>query len=216
MNHKLKTAKIHKQKNNATPERSSMSPLVVALHEGMANLSIREALAPALEAAHKAFLDGDRFVLFDVVLVCATFQAVIPSWAVDELLSIQEGISTGHLKDLNAAFGPPRARVDSRQRQTRLRKVEGSVVAMLFTVRGEGLSLSAEYAFDEATKRLNSLGVHVNRRDVEDIYRLPRVKKLITNWPKGKPFSGATVSAQLTFRSFKRTVRPLWEDKDAG
>lgn len=193
-----------------------MSPLFVALHKGMDTFSIREALVPALEAAHKAFLDGDRFVLFDVVLVCATFQAVIPSWAVDELLSIGEDMGTGHLKDLNAAFGPPRARVDSRQRQTRLRKVEGSVVAMLLTVRGEGLPLSAAYAFDVATERLNSLGVHVTRRDVEDIYRLPRVKESITNWPKGKPFSGATVSVQLPLRSLKRTVRPLWEDKNAG
>lgn len=207
-----KSAKI-RQKNVVCPRNDSRSPLFVTLREGMANHSIKEALVPALDAAHKAFLDGDRFVLFDVIIVCATFQAVIPSWAVDALLDIGEGIGAGRLKDMNDAFGPARTRVNSRHRQTRLRKVEGSVIAMLLTVRGEGLPLSAEYAFDEATKRLVLQGVHVNRRDVEDIYRIPRVKGLISSWPQGKVWDGGVVSGGILLRDLKLSGRPLWGSK---
>ena len=216
MEHTLKDTRIRKQKSGMSPKPEFKSPLSVALRERMLTHSIRDSLLPALDAAHRAFLEGDRFVLFDVILACATFQAVIPSWAVDALHDISEGISSGHLMNLNDAFGPPRARVNSRQRQTRLRKVEGSVIAMLLTVRGEGLPLSAEYAFDEATKRLNSHGVHVNRRDVEDIYKLPRVKKLILSSQKGVAWEGGVLSVNITLRDLKRTGRPLWEDKDAG
>lgn len=216
MHNTLKTTKISKQKNGVSPKNVARSPLVVALHEGMANQSIRKSLELALDVAHQSFLDGDRFILFEVILYCATFQAVIPGWAVDALLDIGEGIDSGQIKDLNHAFGPARERVDSRRRKTRLKEAEGSVIAALLAVRGEGFSLAAAYAFDAATERLNSQGIEVNRRDVEDIYRLPRVRELIANWPQGKAWEGGVMSSGSPLRDWKQTSRPLWEVKNAG
>jgi hypothetical protein len=211
-----RTFRLVKKKTDVLEEAVPKSPFSSALHERMSNHSLKAALGPALDAAHEEFLKGDRFVLFDVILFCATLQAVIPSWAVDALLDIGEGISSGEVKDMNDAFGPIRGRIDSRRRQHRLLEAENDVVTMLLRVRGEGYSLGAAYAFEEAAERLKSVGVKVNRRDVEDIYRRPYIKELITNWPMGTEWKGGSGTARPRLRDWKRASRPLWEDKDAG
>jgi hypothetical protein len=123
-----------------------------------------------LEASRIAFEGGDKFELLKCVFRCARFQAVIPEWAADALLAIQEDLEDGRLADPNAAFGRPSERASTRASRARKRDAKAQVLAELWRLRWSGGSLNDAEMFPEALENLRASGLDVNHRDIKEIY----------------------------------------------
>jgi hypothetical protein len=74
-----------------------------------------EAVLNSLELMKSFFVSGDRTALFGVIATCARFQAIIPDWAVDEILQVEQSLETGDMKDFNTAFGYTHKHLASRR-----------------------------------------------------------------------------------------------------
>lgn len=64
-----------------------------------------EAAYNTLEECYQRHMSGDKAALMCVLMTCAAYQAVIPDWAVDELLTLDDRIQSGEVRDLNKFFG---------------------------------------------------------------------------------------------------------------
>ncbi len=123
-----------------------------------------------LEANRIAFEGGDKFALLNCLFRCARFQAVIPDWAADALLAIEQDLEDGRLADSNAAFGKPAERVSTRASRARQRDARAPVLAELWRLRWRGGSLNDAEMFPEALENLRASGLNVNHRDIKTIY----------------------------------------------
>lgn len=124
-----------------------------------------------LEESRQAFEGGDKSQLMTCVFRCARFQAVIPEWAADALLAIQEGIECGRIANFNEAFGKPREKVNTRAARARKEKVRPEVLAVLSGLRADGSSLNDAEMFEKALEILRGRGLNVNHRDIQEIYK---------------------------------------------
>ena len=124
---------------------------------------------------------GKREALFEALILCARFQAVIPEWAADAIIDGETALNSGECKDLNELFGGDElANQSTRKREARIRDNTQNVLGMLMKYRCEGGWMNAEQAFGEISE-----GMNLPRRDVEEIYR--RSGKWVKDIPQGNP-----------------------------
>ena len=77
-----------------------------------------------ISAREQKFGAGDRTVLFEVISICARYQAVIPEWVVDEILKIDSEIVSGEMIDFNHAFGFANQNLAKRKKAARDKKIQ--------------------------------------------------------------------------------------------
>lgn len=160
--------------------------------------------------ARKQFEAGRRYVLMEVVFLCATTQAVIPEWAVDSLLDISKRLSEGRTKDLNEAFGEPTlSRTLRATRKKRLDKAS-DVIQVLGQLRTtEGLNFSRD-SLEVATQKIRERGIDVSTEDVRRIY-----EKYGRNLKHLAPRSGQDfthIFETMPLSEHRRYGRPMFED----
>ena len=139
-----------------------------------------KAVLNYLELVHNDFINGNKTALFNVLQLCAQYQAVIPDWASDEILKMGGRIDRGELKDLNEAFGWEGENLATRKRRARLEQNSNAVLGLLQKHRLAGDSLNADDIFQTVAEELK-----ISRRDVEDIYKL--YGQFIKKLPRGNP-----------------------------
>lgn len=164
-----------------------------------------EAVLNSIKNAHEAFLAGNRGAIFDVISLCAQFQAVIPDWAADEIFKIDNSLIDGTLKDYNEAFGWEGENQASRRKVARLKSLTPHVLLTLSKLRNEGASLNADDIMATAADELN-----ISRRDVEDIYR--RSGQFIKDMPKGNPENNNYLQSYAVIPFHRRSGRPILRD----
>ncbi len=120
----------------------------------------------ALADAQARFLSGDKSQLMRCIFLCARFQAVIPDWAVDALVKIQESMEAGEITDFNEAFGKPAARVDTRAAKARQKRLTPDVLHVLGLLRVRGSPMTSDDFFSEAQEKLKDEGIEVSVRDI--------------------------------------------------
>lgn len=125
----------------------------------------------ALEEARIGFESGDGLQLMRCLYVCARFQAVIPEWAADALISLERDIETGRFDGIDDAIGTPMEEPRARVARARQASARSAVLAELWRQRMGGSSLNAEELFTPALENLRAKGVNVNFRDVQVIYK---------------------------------------------
>jgi hypothetical protein len=159
--------------------------------------------------AKKQFESGRKYVLMEVVFVCATLQAVIPDWAVDALLVISERLSDGRTKDLNEAFGEPSiSRTMRAKRKDHLDKA-GDVIRILGQLRvGQGQNLSRD-SLAEAAQQIRENGIEVSDDDVRKIYE--KYGSSLKHLKIGT--GGEFTSMFVHLPKIRRSGRPIFEDK---
>ncbi len=123
-----------------------------------------------LEASRIAFEGGNRSELLKCIFRCARYQAVIPEWAADALLAIQDDLDDGRLTDPNAAFGKPSEKTSTRAANARKRIAKSPVLEELWRLRWSGSSLNDAEMFTQAAENLQHRGVNANHRDIKEIY----------------------------------------------
>lgn len=131
------------------------------LHE-LENLKAMEEL----EARRLLFEAGDKGALFEALVFCAHFQAVIPDWLADVLIESERQFESGEIAHLGDIFGGPAENKAQRKAKARYRAIEGDAIHRLGLWRARGGSFNAEECFDTIK---NELGC--GRRDVENIYK---------------------------------------------
>ena len=124
-----------------------------------------------LDESRRAFEDGDKSALMTCVFRCAAFQAVIPEWAANALITLKANLENGPVKDFNDAFGVPKKRVNARAAKTRKDKARSDVLAEMLQLRTKGSSLNDAEMFGQVVENLRGKGVNVNHRDVQEIYK---------------------------------------------
>ena len=123
-----------------------------------------------LEASRIAFESGEKSELMKCVYRCARFQAVLPEWAADALLALQEDLESGRTADYNEAFGKPKEKVSTRAARARKLNAKPRVMAELWRLRCVGNSLNDADMFPQALENLRSAGLYINHRDIQELY----------------------------------------------
>jgi hypothetical protein len=140
-----------------------------------------EAVIGYLENCEGRYREGKREALFEALILCARFQAVIPEWAADAIIDGEIALNSGECKDWNELFGGDKlANQRDRKREARIRDNTREVLGMLMKYRCDGGGLNAEQAFGEISEETG-----LPRRDVDAIYR--RSGKWVKDIPKGNP-----------------------------
>jgi hypothetical protein len=164
-----------------------------------------------LDESRLAFEKGDKSALMKCVFRCARFQAVIPEWAADALLVIQDDMEIGSITDFNSAFGRPLEKANTRAARARKEKSKHEVLTVLMRLRAEGCSLNDSEMFSQAQERLQDLGLKVNHRDIQDIYKSDG--DFIRTIPrKPPPLQGNYAIANLNFKKPRRRGRNILKD----
>jgi len=164
-----------------------------------------------LNALENEFRAGNDAALRELLFQCAYYQAVIPDWAADALLSIKARLRSGELLSLDKEFGgKPRPHAKKLQMSDRLEKFTPHVLAAALhwrcrTVEDDQYNMGKVGAFDEqgfdaiaelankfATDLINSGVKKISRRSVIDI--LNNDGKEIKNIPRGGGGSGHGVA----------------------
>lgn len=164
-----------------------------------------EAVLNSIKIAHEAFLAGNRGAIFDVISLCAQFQAVIPDWAADEIFKIDNSLIDGTLKDYNDAFGWEIEHLATRKKTARLKSLTPHVLLTLSKLRNEGASLNADDIMATAAEKLE-----ISRRDVEEIYK--QSGQFIKDMPQGNTENNNYVQSHIVIPFHRRSGRPVLRD----
>lgn len=116
---------------------------------------------------------GDKNALFKLLVLCARYQAVIPDWATDELIKIENGLISGEIKDFNIVFGKliePRVRKKIARLDSTSLKIASEMLEQRKASGSPESVYSREYMFDTVSVKLG-----VGRRDVEHIFQANKV-----------------------------------------
>lgn len=142
-----------------------------------------------------------------MITLCARYQAVIPEWAANEILRIEQSIKNGEVKDFNVTFGWTSENLASRKKKAKLEKHTNEVLAMMQKFRvNEGYSLNADELLQEVADKLK-----ISRRVVEDIYK--EHGQFIKDLPRKCPEIGATYSfVSIEIPRPRRHGRPILKD----
>ncbi len=168
-----------------------------------------EVVLGYLEDAHSKFVSGDKFQLMRCVYLCARFQAVIPDWAVDELVKIQESMEIGKIRDFNEAFGKPFERVDARATKARRKSLTPDVFQALAVLRLRGSQLmTSEVFFSAVQEYLKDKGIKASTRDIQGIYN--ENKAFILSLPIGDDPKRNFASGFASFPRPRRRGRPTF------
>jgi hypothetical protein len=140
-----------------------------------------EAILRYLKICEDDFRSGNRMALFEALVICSRFQAVIPEWAADAILAGEAAVRAGECEDFNELFGFALPNRRDRRREAQIKANTKNVLGMLLMHRcDKDGSLNAEYAFDKIAE---STGLP--RRVVQEIYR--RSGRWVKKIPQGSP-----------------------------
>lgn len=170
-----------------------------------------EAVLGYLALGKQGLEGGDRSALFFVVCICARYQAVIPDWAADVLLEMERDLEVGTLTDFNEVFGPVGERKNARQRNARLSRARVAVLQELQAQRLADTGIGPEM-FDRVTEKLNERGIDVNRRDVEDIYKMHG--QFVKELPRKPDPNARYAQMHVNIPQRRRYGRAILKDKD--
>lgn len=90
-----------------------------------------DAVMKYLEICREAFLVGNRTALFELIEICAQYQAVIPEWAADEILKIRQLIESGAVSGFDEAFEFKAEHQATRKKKARLKKYKNEVLGLM-------------------------------------------------------------------------------------
>ena len=84
-------------------ERSAIG--IIDLSEDVpANLLGDEAILRYLEECQNRYSEGKHEALFNALVLCAKFQAVVPEWAADAIIEGARALNSGECKDFNGRW----------------------------------------------------------------------------------------------------------------
>ena len=170
-----------------------------------------EAILRHLDLGRQRFEAGNPRALMEVLFLCARVQAVIPEWAADALLSIEDRLAAGELTDFNEAFGWAGESKATRKRLTRQARVRVVVLGELQAARLAGASLSPDDIFDTAMSNLAARGIQVGRRDIEAIYK--RHGQFVKDLPRERKPREVYGQVNLTNPRARRRGRSILSDE---
>jgi len=125
------------------------------------------------------YADSDKTALFDAIVACARFQAVIPDWAADAILTGEGAIARGDLGGFVDLFGKPPTSKPQRKKEALIRQHQRRALALLTAYRCTGGSWNRDQACGAVAEEIG-----VGRHIVEAILdRHPSVKSI----PQGNP-----------------------------
>jgi hypothetical protein len=160
----------------------------------------------SLDECHQCHLNGDKTALLSVLMTCGIYQAVIPDWAVDELIRLDENIMNGSVTDLNEFFGFIAEHKPEIKKRRKIEENSHNVYKALMEHRFSGGNFSAAdglSAVAESTK--------VPLRIVTEIYK--KNKGNLQKLPKNKPEGAiAIINAFYDDLSIRRRGRPTLKD----
>ena len=135
-----------------------------------------------LEARRQLYEGGDKTALFEALVFCAHFQAVIPDWLADVLIESKRRLGSGEIVNIADIFGVPSENKAQRKAKARYREIEGDIFHRLGLWRARGGAFNAEECFDAIKDDLGC-----GRRDVEKVYKAN--KQALSKIEKGGPES---------------------------
>jgi len=189
-------------------------------------------IADRIDEVRTAYEAGDRSKLLDLVFLCATYQAVIPDWAVDALLEVRDQLGAGRLRNLNEAFAWKHSDLRARAAKHRRQQLEQDILAALMRHRvarfGSRLNRSVDDPPDIDPVDAQQRGIGGNftasdglqqiareygfqRRDVEAVYKKHRDALLAIPKGGGAVVRGA-MAATMPPLVTRRKGRPLLRD----
>lgn len=185
-----------------------------------------------VDEVRTAYEGGDHSKLLDLVLLCATYQAVIPDWGVDALLALRDQLDEGRLRNLNEAFAwkhsDIRARAAKRRREKREQEILGALmrhrIARISSplnpctddppdidpVKAQREALGGNFIANEGLQEIADR-YGFRRRDVEAVYKTHR--DALQAIPKGGGGIGrAGMTGVMPPLVERRRGRPLLRD----
>ena len=157
-----------------------------------------------LEARRKLYEAGEKLALFEALVICAYFQAVMPEWMADVLIESERRYECGDVACIGEIFGKPPEGKAKRKADARHREIEGDVLHRLRQWRTRGGTFNAEECFDQIKGELGC-----GRRDVQKIYEKHR-STLLEIEKKGPDADLASVFVKIEAGDFfpRRSGRP--------
>lgn len=132
-----------------------------------------------LEDYHTEFLSGNRAALMSTLITCSLYQETIPDWVADELLTLDEKISSNKISDMNEFFNFKSTGKAKQGLENNILKNEKKVLSALFNHRIDGGNLTEGDGLEEVVE---SSGV--SRRHVIGVYK--KNKDFIKSLPKNR------------------------------
>ncbi len=167
-----------------------------------------DAVLKYLDMMHERFIQGERDGILGALVVCAEYQAVIPDWVTDELLSLDSKINSGKVTDYNEFFGFNKVKVPTQRHEYLIRKHEKEVYGALLKARLDGKAIDGNLyeAIAEETG--------VSRRLVEAIYK--KYKASLKGLPRSNPenINHGFIHMNIPFNDGRRYGRGVLKDKD--
>lgn len=124
-----------------------------------------EAVLETLERLHGEYISGGKISLWYAIVICAEQQAVMPDWIVDEVITINDEIQSGHLKNFKEIFPVLTANSAARNRAYKTDKNFMRVMRLVIEAkkRGEGID-------DDLFERIGT-ELCCSLRQVRDYYK---------------------------------------------
>lgn len=163
-----------------------------------------------LEIYHQRHMAGDKTALMSVLIACAALQAVIPDWAVDELLTLDERINSGEVDDLNKFFGFKVKKPTIKK--LKIKKASYSAVLMnLINHRLLGGTFSTRGDVDNGLRVISDI-TKTPARVVEEIYAENKDMLLTLPNNSSKDENHGVMNMTIPLKEFRRRGRPTFED----
>jgi hypothetical protein len=139
------------------------------------------------ERERRALEQGDHSAFRRALAMCARYQAVMPDWLADRLLTLEKDIERGQHINLNKCFGHRPDSAKSRRKELQQKERESVVTAALLRHRIAGASFDRggeDSVFDVVGREIG-----ISRRIVVKVYQAhPWLKDVKQGNPEGHNF----------------------------
>ncbi len=152
---------------------------MLKLSTGLMNSLLGDNGNNQLEKCHTEFLSGDRAALMSALITCSLYQQQIPDWVADELLTLDEKLSSNQITDMNEFFNFEPTHKAKQGVENNIIKNEKKVLSALFNHRIDGGNLTAGDGLEEVAESSD-----VSRRLVVGVYK--KNKDFIKSLPKNR------------------------------
>ena len=123
------------------------------------------AVLKYLNMMHEQYICGDREAILGALSLCAKYQAIIPEWVTDELLTIEDKVNSGATKDLNEFFGFKPENKAKQAKKYKIKKAIPEVYGALFDHRLSGGNFTTDDGLASVSEKTLE-----PRRIVEGVY----------------------------------------------
>jgi len=143
---------------------------MLTLSTGLMNSILGDNCNNQLEDCHTEFLSGNRGALMSALITCSLYQQIIPDWVADELLTLDEKISSNKISDMNEFFNFESTHKATQGLENNILKNEKKVLSALFNHRIDGGNLTAADGLEEVAESSD-----VSRRLVVGVYKKTKI-----------------------------------------